>query len=320
MEDGMTRLMRKQRPEFIPVDEKSIALFRLGEQCNNACPMCSNSGRPEAFYQALDDLMGRADFLHDSGIRRVVLTGGEPTIHPGFWTIVDRLNEFEIIWDINTHGRSFSNMEFTQKSVQEGLRRAIVSLHSHIPEASALISGCSLNGHWETIEGIKNLQKSSVWLMLNIVLNTHNQGTLCEYLEYCASEFGTNYRVKIVFPSTAGKGGEWEPIHLKYEEISGEVAKAKKVAADLGLQLAFENFPSCVLNDRESRNISRSGFGETHYLDDVSGRDLYSIRHIEAFFNVYPESCRDCSAIKRCPGIAESYAKEHGADVLTPFT
>jgi MoaA/NifB/PqqE/SkfB family radical SAM enzyme len=311
--------MRKQRPEHIPVDEKSIALFRLGEQCNNACPMCSNSGRPEAFYQALDDLMGRADFLHDSGVQRVVLTGGEPTIHPGFWAIVDRLNEHEMTWDINTHGRSFSDQKFTDKAVKEGLRRAIVSLHSHIPETSALISGCSVNGHWESVEGIKKLQKSAVWLMLNIVLNTHNQGGVCDYLEYCASEFGRNYVVKIVFPSTSGKGGDWTPIHLRYEDVQAEVLKAKEVAQDLGVKLAFENFPNCVLKDSDSRNIGRSGFGETHYLDDVSGRDLYSIRHIETFFNVYPESCRDCSALKRCPGVAESYLREHGVGIIAPF-
>lgn len=316
----MTRLMRKRRPEFIPVDGESIALFRLGEQCNNACPMCSNSGRPEAFYQALDDLLGRADFLHESGVRRVVLTGGEPTIHPGFWAIVDRLNEYGMVWDINTHGRSFADNEFTEKAVTQGLKRAIVSLHSHIPEPSALISGCSLGGHWETVQGIKNLQGSSVWLMLNMVLNNHNQGTLCDYIEYCVSEFGTQCVLKIVFPSTAGKGGDWDAIQIRYEDFADEVLQGKSLAAELGVELAFENFPSCVLREAESTNVSRSGFGETHYLDDVSGRDLYSIRHIEAFFNVYPEFCRDCSAIKRCPGIAESYIRTHGADVLTPFT
>ena len=87
------RLMRKlHRPET-PVDRHSVSLFRLGEQCNNDCPMCSNSGREEAFFQSTEVLVSRVGFLAREGFRRVVVTGGEPTIHPGFWEIISALGE-----------------------------------------------------------------------------------------------------------------------------------------------------------------------------------------------------------------------------------
>ncbi len=313
------RLLRKRKPAHLPVTARSIALFRLGEQCNNDCPMCSNTGSMEAFFQPMKEVMRRVGYLQSQGVRQVVLTGGEPTIHPDFWGVVAALNQHGIRWDINTHGRSFSDTDFADQAVFEGLGRAIVSFHSHIEDASMVISGTNSRGHYETIEGIKNLLERDVWLMLNYVMTRQNQGTLLEYLGYCATNFGTKYQVKVVFPSTAGKGGQWDGIQFRFHEVQSEIVEAQARAEELGITLVFEGFPNCILGDAKHKNISRSGFGETHYLDDVSGNDLYPIQFIEAEFSAYPESCVDCAAIKQCPGIARSYLNTYGAGEFVPF-
>ena len=135
------RLFQRRAAQEQAVTPYSLALFRLGEACNHRCPMCSNSGRPEAFFVQPDDLLRRADFLHELGFRRVVLTGGEPTIHPGLPALVARLRELGMSWDANTHGRRFADPEFAAWAVESGLHRAIVSLHSHELEASCVVSG-----------------------------------------------------------------------------------------------------------------------------------------------------------------------------------
>ncbi len=273
----------------------------------------------EAFFQPIAEVVRRVGYLHKEGVKQVVLTGGEPTIHPDFWTIVAELGQRGIRWDINTHGRSFSESDFSDQAVFEGLGRAIVSFHSHIEEASKVISGTSSRGHHETIEGIKNLLDRGVWLMLNFVLTRQNQGTLVDYLRYCLETFGRNYQIKVVFPSTAGKGGEWEGIQLRFEEVQAEIKEAQTFAQEQDLTLVFEGFPNCILGDSESKNISRSGFGETHYLDDVTGNDLYPIQFIEAEFSAYPEGCTNCIALQRCPGVPRSYLEAYGADEFSPI-
>ena len=102
------RLFKKKVPDDEPVTPQSAVLFRFGEQCNNDCPMCSNTGDASLFFHPTETLLRRAAFLHRSGFRRAVVTGGEPTIHPGFWTVVERLEADGFTWDINTHGRSFA--------------------------------------------------------------------------------------------------------------------------------------------------------------------------------------------------------------------
>ena len=177
------RLMRRLRPEIKSVTRESLALFRLGERCNNDCAMCSNSGRPEVQQIATDVLLERADFLAAQGLRQVIVTGGEPTIHPGFWGIVERLGRHGITWDVNTNGRSFADPAFTARATDEGLRRAIVSLHSHVPDVAATISGMgSEQPHIETIRGIGNLIDADVWITISCVLCTHNHPLLNDYV------------------------------------------------------------------------------------------------------------------------------------------
>ncbi|MEZ4265847.1 MAG: radical SAM protein [Myxococcota bacterium] len=314
-----SRLLKKLRSADRPVDAQSIALFRLGEMCNNKCPMCSNSGRPEAFFIQEDALLERVAFLKRRGFSRVVLTGGEPTIHPSFWTVVDALGKAGIAWDINTHGRSFADRAFAARAQESGLGRAIVSLHSHRVEPSMVIFGVSERGHHETVEGIENLLAQGVWLMLNCVFSRENIDHIEEYVRFCVDRFGTGYVLKLVFPSTTGKGGDWEAIHLTYAEAGPVARRAAEVAREAGLRMAFESFPNCVLDQPRARNTGRSGFGETHYLDDISGDRIYPIDHIETELSVYGPQCAGCRAVRRCAGVASTYAARVGTDELVPY-
>jgi hypothetical protein len=313
------RLFRKTVPDGAPVTARSTALFRFGEQCNNHCPMCSNTGEAALFYHSTDELLRRAAFLHDCGFRRVVVTGGEATIHPGFWTIVEQLAAYGMAWDTNTHGRSFAKPGFAERAVATGLRRAIVSLHSLHPPTSAAIFGASEAAHHETVEGIERLLAARVAVMVNCVLTELNVAELEQYLQLGATRFpGATF--KFVFPSTIGKGGRWPGVAtLRYDAVRETVARLRALGAQLDVRLFFESFPSCLLGDAAAVNLGRSAWGESHYLDDATGDRIYTMRHIEAELSAYADVCRQCTALRRCPGIAREYVKRHGVGELMPF-
>jgi MoaA/NifB/PqqE/SkfB family radical SAM enzyme len=313
------RLFKKQVPEEAPVTPRSAALFRFGEQCNYRCPMCSNTGEASLFFRPTDELLRRAAYLHGRGFRRVVVTGGEATIHPGFWTVVERLAADGMVWDINTHGRTFSKPHFARRAVERGLQRAIVSLHSFDPATSAAIFGVSEEAHHGTVAGIERLLEAGVDVMLNCVLTRLNLARLVEYLETGHRRFAGKVAFKFVFPSTIGKGGGWQEIALRYDDVRENVQRLRARAAELSARLSFESFPNCVLRDPEAPNFGRSTFGESHYLDDATGDRVYAMRHIEAELSAYGEACRRCIAVRRCPGLSYAYAKRYGVDEIAPF-
>lgn len=311
-------LYRKDRPPARPVTAESIALFRLGEQCNNACPMCSNSGRPEAFFLEEADLLARVERLAGWGFRRVFVTGGEPTIHPAFWTIVGALESRGVAFDLNTHGRSFAAPGFAERARARGLGRAIVSFHSHLAAASCEIFGTTPRGHEETLAGIAALAAAGAELVLNCVLSTVNAPHLGDWVRFCAARF-PGAALKIAFPTTLGKGGAWGPIQLAYHDAQPALAAARAAADETSARLELEGFPPCVAGDERAVDRGRSGSGESHYLEDLRGEQLFAMDHIEAELAVYAPSCLECRAFARCPGVSERYAEAHGTAELTPF-
>jgi hypothetical protein len=319
-ESAFPPLFKKQRSEEVPVTVRSVALFRFGEQCNNHCPMCSNTGEAALFFRPTEELLRRAAFLRSCGFRRVVVTGGEATIHPGFWTVVERLADEEMVWDVNTHGRSFSQPGFADRAVATGLRRAIVSLHSFDPATSAAIFGADETAHRETVGGIDRLLEARVGVMLNCVLTQLNLGQLEDYLRAGCRRWGRGVAFKFVFPSTIGKGGRWPAVAaLRYDDVRRPVQRLRALATRMNVRLFLESFPNCIVRDPNSLNLGRSGFGETHYLDDATGDRIYSMRHIEAELSAYADACRRCSALRRCPGVARTYAERYGVGELAPF-
>ncbi|MCO4762813.1 MAG: radical SAM protein [Myxococcales bacterium] len=313
------RLMRKRKRAAVPVTNRSMALFRLGEICNNQCPMCSNSGRPEALFVQAEELMARVDRLQKWGFRRVILTGGEPTIHPAFMQVASALKARGITFDLNTHGRTFCEPEFADRCVALGLERAIVSLHSHKVDVSREMSGFSAQAHDDTIAGIKRLIDAGVRVMLNLVLSQLNIDHLPEFVRYCADTFDGEVALKFCFPFTGGKGGDWPAIAIRYDEVRGPLAEAHQVARELDLAFVTESVPNCVHGRATARDGSRSGFGETHYLDDITGTELYAIRYIEAQLKVWPASCEPCVALPHCPGVQQAYIAQHGTSEFTPW-
>lgn len=312
-------LFRKRRPESEAVHRGSLALYRLGYQCNNHCRMCSNPAPEDVENPSVGELVRRLDFLFEEGIRQVVLTGGEPTVNPGFWPVVDRIRALGMVWDINTNGRAFRSAAFSDEAVKRGLRRAIVSLHSHDARISEEITGHA-DAYDGAVQGIRNLLARGVPVTINFVLLAPNAGSVVEYVEFCARTFGSVGALKIAFPSVSGRGRAWEGARLRYADVAQQIRGARKAATREGVPLSFESIPLCVLGDESAAEMGRSGWGETHYLDDVAGDRLHSIRFLEASWNVFGEACRACSALPRCPGIPLTYAREHGTGELAPFT
>lgn len=68
-----------------------IGLVELTDRCNLSCPMCFASSGPGGSDHSLEDIIASLDRLVECEGRAEVcqLSGGEPTLHPQFETIVD---------------------------------------------------------------------------------------------------------------------------------------------------------------------------------------------------------------------------------------
>lgn len=315
---ALENFFKRKYNKTSPVDGFSIALFRLGEECNNDCLMCVNGEKSNLTQHSGEELIRRADFLKEQGLTRAVLTGGEPSIHPSFWKLIDHMNSLNMIWDINTNGKSFHDNRVAKKATGKGLRRAIVSFHSHVSETMEYISGAP-GSYDKTIYGIENLIDAGARVMLNCVINTYNRKELKSYVRYCAERFQGRCTIKFVFPLRVGRGKEWDGVELQFKDIKTELCEAHTLGKMLGLQIFYESIPNCILEDDSIFNLGRTGFGETHYLEDKEGRRLTSMLHLDSLGSIYAPLCSDCVSLKNCCGISKNYIYQYGIDEFSPL-
>jgi pyruvate-formate lyase-activating enzyme len=104
---------------------------RLGTACNSNCVFCLDGDAERNVL--LDAELVRAEIRHgleEGGARRLVLSGGEPTIHPAFTELVRFAKAAGYEWvQTITNGSRFAERVFYEECVEAGLDEVTFSLH-----------------------------------------------------------------------------------------------------------------------------------------------------------------------------------------------
>ncbi|WP_457742380.1 GTP 3',8-cyclase MoaA [Thermococcus sp.] len=167
----------------------------LTQECNFRCFFCHREGqrflaKNEMTPAEIERLVRIASRL---GIRKVKLTGGEPTVREDIVEIVKRIKPYVVDLSMTTNGSRLK--ELAKPLANAGLDRVNVSLHSLRPEVYKKITGVDVLQ--EVLEGIeeavkylspvklnmtvmKGLNESEIWDMVDFAAKT---GTILQLIE-----------------------------------------------------------------------------------------------------------------------------------------
>jgi MoaA/NifB/PqqE/SkfB family radical SAM enzyme len=122
---------------------------------------------------SLDVIKERADYLLAYGITQVDLSGGESSVSPDWFDILDYCNErFEHVSCLS-HGGKFANMEFLKKSQEHGLKEVLFSLHGATEEVHDTITRRK-GSFVKILQAIKNAQELDIVVRLNCTVYYRN--------------------------------------------------------------------------------------------------------------------------------------------------
>jgi len=124
--------------------------------CNNNCTFCLDGHRPDKSHKDKDIVLKELKIAYDSGARKAVISGGDPSIHPDFIDIISETKK--IGYDkiqIVTNGRMLSSFNFLTKAVRSGLSEVTFSLHGHTAELHDSFTQ-SVGSFSQIIKRIKN--------------------------------------------------------------------------------------------------------------------------------------------------------------------
>ncbi|WP_297065753.1 GTP 3',8-cyclase MoaA [Thermococcus sp.] len=167
----------------------------LTQECNFRCFFCHREGqrflaKNEMTPGEIERLVKIASRL---GIRKVKLTGGEPTMRDDIIEIVGRIKPYVVDLSMTTNGSKLK--ELAKPLAKAGLDRVNVSLHSLKPEVYKRITGVDmletvLEGIGEAVKYLspvklnmtvmKGLNDSEIWDMVNFAAKT---GTILQLIE-----------------------------------------------------------------------------------------------------------------------------------------
>ncbi len=298
----------------------SVYYFNITYRCNSNCIFCA-ANHPidkntseisvDEFRKTLLDLnVGSRD--------RVIINGGEPTVHRDFWAILDAISECGAKIDLYSNGVKMQNEAFAKKLL------SYKYIHIRIP-----LFGAQQSTH-DLMTGVKG----------NFVATTRGLDHLCKYLHKNASleiklllsRATVNENPKIYELITARWLCENTRITLNPLLISECVVQRKDLMIDTYENLMKESEPliSKALNDGVDFTFglipyctypSMAWVERYHGQIDVSKNMFYASPGYQKALDKsdHRKRCRVCKYFGECNGFSKSYIDYFGEDVIKPI-
>lgn len=159
---------------------------RLTRYCNQRCLFCLDRYAQTGGVLALAAIRKDLALGRKQGLRRVVLSGGEPTVHPDFVVIVRLARElgYSHVQTI-TNGRRFCYGDFFQQAVEAGLGEATFSLHGNTPDLHDRLT--KVPGSFvQAVTALRRALATPGFIVsVDVVINRLNLPVLRDHLDFC---------------------------------------------------------------------------------------------------------------------------------------
>jgi MoaA/NifB/PqqE/SkfB family radical SAM enzyme len=148
------------------------ARLDTGTFCNYDCEFCYYKDQLDV-KTPWETVKERIDYLVKYGITEVDLSGGESSVSPDWFKILDYCRDKFTSISCLSHGGKFANMDFARESYEHGLREILFSLHGATAEVHDAITG--RKGSFDRIlKGIANAQELGMIVRTNTTVYYRN--------------------------------------------------------------------------------------------------------------------------------------------------
>ena len=185
--------------------------WELTYACNLSCVHClSSSGRRDPRELTTAECMAVIDELQRMQVFYVNIGGGEPTVRPDFWALVDYATGHDVGVKFSTNGVKITP-EIARRLAGRDYVDVQISLDGATPEVNDAVRG---RGSYEVaLRAMANLAAAGfAGFKISVVMTRHNVGQL-DAFKAIADRFGANLRITRLRPS--GRGADvWDELHL----------------------------------------------------------------------------------------------------------
>ncbi len=297
-----------------------LATFELTYRCNLQCIHCYiTDDDPYREEMSVESWIQAIRELKELGAIYITLTGGEPTLYPGFWRILEELYRNNFIIRVFTNGTTL-NTDGIDKLIRYGVRFVDISLHGPELETHEAITRTP-GSFQKTINTINMLKSAGIHYNLKANMLKPNYKTV-NMLHRCMLALGgMPMLTPILTPDNHGGSGpvehevgETELCYLfdkyystdfldeesnTYRDRIQIVMRCAAGFSSLSIAPNGEVLP-CLQARISMGNLRRQALRRIWFHSPVY---LY----LKTLLSLRPPDCTDCALKRfcaRCPGLA----------------
>ncbi len=153
----------------------NLGYIQVVRHCNHFCGFCSNPSTP--FVHTFETMRVLVDDLARRNYFGVILTGGEPTLHPELPRIAAYAREKGLHVRMITNGSRLAEPDFARALAEAGVELVHVSVYSVRPEVEEGLRGVpgTLGRAFSALEAA---HAAGIELNVNCVINRDNADSL----------------------------------------------------------------------------------------------------------------------------------------------
>lgn len=232
----------------------------ITSDCNNNCLCCySDNMCKKNELMSFEKIVKVINFIKKINCKRLVLTGGEPTLHPDFDRIVDIAVQKGFFISIPTNGRNLTN----KNSILKNKNKLSLSISVHGSNSNIHDNITKSQGSFnETTDAIKFCTNHKIDVATATVINKHNILDTPQMIKY-VSDIGIK-KIKL-YLGIPPLNSYFDPNdYLTINEFGDKVISLFELAKNNGLNLYIEQpLPLCSLPTKAKELLIS---GEIKYL------------------------------------------------------
>jgi MoaA/NifB/PqqE/SkfB family radical SAM enzyme len=285
---------------------------RLTYECNNRCIFCLDSDTHDGEMRDPEDVKRQILDGRKKGATRLILSGGEPTIHPRFIDFVrlGKLAGYRRIQTV-TNGRLFSYGNFYDRCLEAGLQEITFSIHG--PNARVHDALVGVKGAYEEeMAGLRRaLADGRPIVNVDVVINRGNVKVLPEMLEGLYAEGVREFDLLQVVPFGRAFTEGRDTLFYDLEEAAPYLRKALEFSTRPDVHVWLNRFPPPHLEGFE--HLIQDPY---KLNDEVRGRKEEFARQLERGEKLDcrdPARCRYCYLERLCDDLETTQTRYHEA-------
>jgi radical SAM protein with 4Fe4S-binding SPASM domain len=185
--DGVCPVHELELDTIMPFSARPSAPYRMDlaitYRCNNDCAHCYNARERDYPELTTATWKGILDKLWDLGVPHIVFTGGEATLRNDLPELIAHAEANGQITGLNTNARRLADEKYVQQLVDAGLDHVQITVESCVPEVHDQMMRAK-GAHKQTIQGLKNVLASLLYVMTNTTMLRTNVDTIPATLDF----------------------------------------------------------------------------------------------------------------------------------------